>query len=108
MSTAPIIAPAPWRVYGHPLTSRFLIGSAGYPSPAVLARAIEASGAQVVTVGLKRELAGDAARHPGARCAPARTPACCPTPQAAAARARRCCSRRWRASCSTPRGSSSR
>lgn len=59
------IAPSPWRVYGHTLASRFLIGSAGYPSPAVLADAIEASGAQVITVGLKRELAGDATRHPG-------------------------------------------
>ena len=58
-------APSPWRVYGQRLDSRFLIGSAGYPSPAVLARAIEASGAQVVTVGLKREIAGDAAPHGG-------------------------------------------
>jgi thiazole synthase len=52
-------APSPWRVYGQRLDSRFLIGSAGYPSPAVLARAITASGAQVVTVGLKRETAGN-------------------------------------------------
>ena len=52
-------APSPWRVYGQRLDSRFLIGSAGYPSPDVLARAITASGAQVVTVGLKREIAGD-------------------------------------------------
>ena len=52
-------APSPWRVYGQRLDSRFLIGSAGYPSPAVLAHAITASGAQVVTVGLKRETAGD-------------------------------------------------
>ena len=63
--TSPLIAPSPWRVYGHTLASRFLIGSAGYPSPAVLAHAVEASGAQVVTVGLKRELAGDAVRQPG-------------------------------------------
>ena len=55
-------APSPWRVYGQRLDSRFLIGSAGYPSPAVLAHAITASGAQVVTVGLKRELAGGAPR----------------------------------------------
>jgi len=58
-------APSPWRVYGQRLDSRFLIGSAGYPSPAVLAHAIAASGAQVVTVGLKRELAGDAAPQHG-------------------------------------------
>jgi len=51
-------APSPWEAYGQPLTSRFLLGTAGYPSPDVLGRAIAASGAQVVTVGLKRHLAG--------------------------------------------------
>ena len=58
-------APSPWRVYGQRLDSRFFIGSAGYPSPAVLAQAIAASGAQVVTVGLKREIAGGATPHGG-------------------------------------------
>jgi len=58
-------APSPWRVYGQRLDSRFLIGSAGYPSPEVLAQAIEASGAQVVTVGLKREVAGGVAPRGG-------------------------------------------
>jgi thiazole synthase len=48
----------PFELAGVPLKSRFLIGSAGYPSPDVLARAIEASGAEVVTVGLRRQLAG--------------------------------------------------
>ena len=48
---------APWSLYGTPLTSRFLLGSAGYPSPQVLADAIAAAGTQVVTVGLKRTLA---------------------------------------------------
>jgi len=52
-----------WCLHGVALRSRFLIGSAGYPSPAHLDEAIVASGAQVVTVGLKRHLAGDAARH---------------------------------------------
>jgi thiazole synthase len=42
---------------GVPLKSRFLLGTAGYPSPDVLKRAIEASGAEIVTVGLKRQLA---------------------------------------------------
>lgn len=42
------------------LHSRFLLGTAGYPSPQVLRDAIAASGAQVVTLGLKRELAGPA------------------------------------------------
>ncbi|MBW8831133.1 MAG: thiazole synthase [Burkholderiales bacterium] len=41
-----------------PLQSRFLLGTAGYPSPQVLREAIEASGAQVVTLGLRRQLAG--------------------------------------------------
>jgi thiazole synthase len=39
------------------LQSRFLLGTAGYPSPAILQQAIAASGAEVVTVGLKRQLA---------------------------------------------------
>jgi thiazole synthase len=39
------------------LESRFFLGTAGYPSPVVLQQAIAASGAQVVTVGLKRQLA---------------------------------------------------
>ena len=39
------------------LPSRFLLGSAGYPSPQVLRDAISASHAAVVTVGLKRQLA---------------------------------------------------
>lgn len=50
-----------WAPYGVELGSRFLLGSAGYPSPQVLADSITASGTQVVTVGLKRTLsaAGD-------------------------------------------------
>jgi thiazole synthase len=47
----------PWALYGTPLNSRFLIGSAGYPSPQVLREAIAAAGSEVVTVGLKRTLA---------------------------------------------------
>jgi thiazole synthase len=42
------------------LQSRFLLGTAGYPSPQVLRDAIDASGAQVVTLGLKRQLAAGA------------------------------------------------
>ena len=45
---------------GAELSSRFLLGSAGYPDPQTLADAIAASGTQVLTVGLKRSsLAGD-------------------------------------------------
>ena len=42
---------------GVPLRSRFFLGTAGYPSPVVLQAAIAASGAELVTVGLKRQLA---------------------------------------------------
>jgi len=42
---------------GIALGSRFLLGSAGYPSPQVLRHAIAASGTEVVTVGLRRQLA---------------------------------------------------
>lgn len=45
----------PFEVYGVPLASRLLIGTAQFPSPAVLADAVEASGAEVVTVSLRRE-----------------------------------------------------
>jgi thiazole synthase len=41
-----------------PLQSRFLLGTAGYPSPQVLRESIAASGAQVVTLGLRRQLVG--------------------------------------------------
>ncbi|HEY8876102.1 MAG TPA: thiazole synthase [Roseateles sp.] len=46
-----------WTLYGRRLTSRFLLGTAGYPSPEVLRQAVHTSGAQVLTVGLKRTLA---------------------------------------------------
>ena len=41
--------------YGVDLASRLLLGTARYPSPKVLADAIKASGAEVVTVSLRRE-----------------------------------------------------
>ena len=47
----------PWAVGDTLLHSRFLLGTAGYPSPLVLGDAIQAAGTQVVTVGLKRTLA---------------------------------------------------
>ena len=49
--------PQAWHIGGRTLTSRFFLGTAGYPSPQVLQDAIAASGAQVVTVGLRRQLA---------------------------------------------------
>ena len=44
--------------YGKTFTSRLLIGSALYPSPAIMQSAIRASGASIVTVSLRREAAG--------------------------------------------------
>jgi thiazole synthase len=44
--------------YGQDVASRLLIGTALYPSPAVMQQAIKASGAAIVTVSLRREAAG--------------------------------------------------
>ena len=44
-----------WQLADRTLNSRLLIGSALYPSPAVMAEAITASGAEVVTVSLRRQ-----------------------------------------------------
>ena len=44
-------------LYGTTLTSRLLLGTAQYPSPAILGAAVEASAAGVVTVSLRREAA---------------------------------------------------
>lgn len=41
--------------YGVALRSRLMLGTALYPSPAIMARAVKASGAEVVTVSLRRE-----------------------------------------------------
>src|SRR3954470_19383631 len=45
-------------LYDKPFTSRLLVGSALYPSPKVMQDAIRASGANIVTVSLRRESAG--------------------------------------------------
>lgn len=68
----------PFTLADTPIGSRFLLGSAGYPSPDVLRRAIVASGAGIVTLGLKRQLAAhgsadgfvDVVRSSGARLLP--------------------------------------
>jgi len=70
-----------WSVGSVSLGSRFLLGTAGYPSPQVLHDALVVSGAQIVTVGLKRTLAAagdnghvamirEALRETGARLLP--------------------------------------
>ena len=45
----------PWVIYGETLTSRLFLGTARYPSPKVMADAVEASGTEVLTVGMRRQ-----------------------------------------------------
>ena len=44
--------------YGKQFSSRLLIGTALYPSPAIMREAIRASGAEIATVSLRRESSG--------------------------------------------------
>lgn len=46
------------KLYDTELSSRLLLGTARYPSPAVLAEAVKRSGAGIVTVSLRRETSG--------------------------------------------------
>ncbi|MGV1893875.1 thiazole synthase [Agrobacterium vitis] len=45
-------------LYGTELSSRLLLGTARYPSPAILAEAVRRSKTEIVTVSLRRETAG--------------------------------------------------
>jgi thiazole synthase len=47
--------------YGKSFGSRLLLGTALYPSPAVMAEAVRASGAEILTVSLRRESAAERA-----------------------------------------------
>jgi len=49
--------------YGRQFNSRLLVGTALYPSPAIMQQAIRASGAEIVTVSLRRETAGGRVGH---------------------------------------------
>ena len=49
---------SPVDFYGKQFSSRLLIGTALYPSPAIMQQAIRASGAQIATVSLRRESSG--------------------------------------------------
>src|SRR6266403_6062397 len=49
------------QLYGTSLRSRLLLGTARYPSPAVLTAAVRAARAEVVTVALRRESGGERA-----------------------------------------------
>ena len=46
------------KFYDTEFSSRLLIGTALYPSPAIMQQAIKASGSQLVTVSVRRESAG--------------------------------------------------
>ena len=50
-----------WEIGGRELRSRLLLGTARYPSLAILQQAIAASGAGIVTVSLRRESAAERA-----------------------------------------------
>lgn len=47
--------------YGVKVESRMLLGTAQYPSPAILAEAVKRSGVEIVTVSLRRESTADRA-----------------------------------------------
>ena len=49
------------RIYDDIFSSRLMLGTARYPSPQILRQAILASGAEIVTVSLRREAAGERA-----------------------------------------------
>lgn len=46
------------KLYGQEFASRLLLGTALYPSPAIMEAALKASGAGIVTVSLRRETGG--------------------------------------------------
>jgi thiazole synthase len=43
------------QLYGEEIGSRLLLGTAQYPSPQILAEAVKASGADIITLSLRRE-----------------------------------------------------
>ena len=45
-------------LYGTKVSSRLLLGTARYPSPAILADAVRASKTDILTVSLRRETSG--------------------------------------------------
>lgn len=53
----PAATPAPFTVYGTSVASRMLLGTAQYPSPQIMAEAVVAARAGIVTVSLRREQA---------------------------------------------------
>jgi thiazole synthase len=56
-AAAAATAAKPFSPYGMEVSSRLLLGTARYPSPHVMREAVRASGAAIVTVSLRREMA---------------------------------------------------
>ena len=54
---------ASWHVYGTKLNSRLFLGTALYPSPQTMIEAIRSSGAEVITVSLRRQTANQRAEE---------------------------------------------
>lgn len=52
-----------WQIADKKLTSRLFLGTAQYPSPAIMCQAIQTSGTEVVTVSLRRQTAYHAEGH---------------------------------------------
>jgi thiazole synthase len=48
-----------WSLASNQFKSRLLLGTARYPSPEILRQSIQRSGAEIVTVALRRQAAGD-------------------------------------------------
>ena len=48
-------SPVPLDLYGERLHSRLMLGTARFPSPAVMSEAVQASGAEVLTLALRRQ-----------------------------------------------------
>ncbi len=53
-----------WKIEGKEFDSRLMIGSALYPSPEIMKNTIQASGAEIVTVALRRQSEGDKGNNP--------------------------------------------
>ena len=47
-----------FELLGKSFSSRFLLGTAGYPSPEVLMNTIKMAGVEIVTMGVKRQVSG--------------------------------------------------
>lgn len=50
-------------LYGQPIASRLLLGTALYPSPECLSEAVKAAKTEIITLSLRRESGGDTGAH---------------------------------------------